>query len=166
MRFLLVAAATVILLCGIAAGLRLYLGRAAENRVEASEDVSIRALRPPLPQNGFLACPPGYCAVAEAAPAPVFDMPETQLRQCWERMIAAEPRLVGVAAAPARDRIVYVQRTPWLRFPDIVTVEFVGIGADRSSVAIYSRARYGRRDFGTNRRRVADWLARLATIRR
>ena len=31
----------------------------------------------------------------------------------------------------------------------------------RSSVAIFSRARYGKADFGTNRKRVLAWLDRL-----
>ena len=50
------------------------------------------------------------------------------------------------------------------RFPDLVTVEFVALAPDRSSLALYSRARYGRSDFGVNRRRVLRWLSRLQQI--
>jgi uncharacterized protein (DUF1499 family) len=38
------------------------------------------------------------------------------------------------------------------------------VAPDRSSLAIYSRSRYGRGDFGTNRRRVERWLSQLAQI--
>ena len=76
-------------------------------------------------------------------------------------MIAAEPRVIEVADDMRRHRSVYVVHTAVLGFPDIVTVEFVALGSDRSSIALYSRSRYGRSDFGKNRRRVARWLSQL-----
>jgi uncharacterized protein (DUF1499 family) len=45
-------------------------------------------------------------------------------------------------------------------------VEFVTLGAGKSSLAIDSRSRYGRGDMGVNRRRVVDWLATLRTLMR
>ena len=61
-----VALAALVALGVIIVGLRLYMGRAAENRLQPGEDVAIAALRGPLAANAFLACPAGYCAVAEA----------------------------------------------------------------------------------------------------
>ena len=61
----------------------------------------------------------------------------------------------------AQHRLVVIQHTPLLRFPDIIAVEFVALAADRSSVAVYSRARYGKGDFGTNRKRVLTWLSEV-----
>ena len=123
-------------------------------------EVAISELRHPIPGNAFLACPPGYCA-ADAAPSPVFGVPAERLVQLWRRVVATEPNTVIVADDPAEHRLVVIQHTPMLRFPDIVTAEFVALGPDRSSVAIYSRARYGRGDFGTNRKRVLAWLGQL-----
>jgi uncharacterized protein (DUF1499 family) len=51
-----------------------------------------------------------------------------------------------------------------LRFPDVITVEFVPLGDDRSSLAVDSRSRYGRGDFGVNRGRVSKWLRLLQQI--
>jgi uncharacterized protein (DUF1499 family) len=76
-------------------------------------------------------------------------------------MIAAEPRVIEVAQNMQHRRSVYVAHTPVLGFPDLVTVEFVALGSDRSSIALYSRSRYGRSDFATNRRRVERWLSQL-----
>ena len=166
MRLLMIAAAAAIAGLAVAVAIRLYMGRAAQDRLGAGEDVAITALRPPLPGNGFLVCPAGYCAVADAAAAPVFNMPLPELEQCWRRMLAAEPRLVEAASDPARHRAVYIQHTPLLRFPDIVTVEFIAVDGERASLAIYSRARYGRLDFGTNRRRVEAWLTQLSAAGR
>jgi hypothetical protein len=154
MRWLATALAAVLLgAAGLGLALRLYMGRAGEDRLAAGERVDILKLRGPLPPNAFLACPPADCTLAGAAATPVFDVPVAQLRAAWQRMIARQKRVVEVAADPAAGRFTYIQHTPLLRFPDI---------ADRSSLAIFSRARYGRYDFGTNRARVERWLAALA----
>jgi len=148
----------------IVVGLRLYMGRVAEDQLRPGEDVAIAALRGPLAANAFLACPPGYCAVAEAAASPVFTVSADRLAEYWAQMIAAEPRLVQIAAEPGQRRAVLIQRSALFRFPDLVTVEFVALAPDRSSLALYSRARYGRSDFGVNRERVLRWLSRLPQI--
>jgi len=142
-------------------GLRLYLDRAAENRLRPGEEVAIGQLRGVLPPNAYLACPPGYCAVAGAVPSPVFARGADELYRDWTLVVAREPRVTVLSAEPSRRRITLIQRSAVLRFPDIVTAEIVALGAERSSLAVYSRARYGRYDFGVNRRRVELWLSRL-----
>ena len=79
-------------------------------------------------------------------------------------MLANEINIVPVAYEAERHRLVVIQHTPLLQFPDIVTIEFIALAADRSTLALYSRARYGRSDFGTNRRRVLRWLNRLKPL--
>lgn len=147
-------------------GVRLYMGRAAEDRLAPPERIAIAALRSPLPKPAFLACPPGYCTAAEAVASPAFAMPWERLRDYWVEMIGAEHGIVQAAADPQARRLVYIQHSPLLRFPDIVTVEFVALGADRCSIAVYSRSRYGRYDFAKNRKRVEHWLFLLQTIAR
>ena len=157
-------AALLLIASALVLGLRVYFGRTAEDRLRLGEDITIAALRGPLAPNAFLACPPGYCVVTEAAPSPVFAFSADRLAAYWAQMIAGEPRLVQIAAEPEQRRSVLIQRSKLLRFPDLVTVEFVALGPDHSSLALYSRARYGRSDFGVNRRRVLRWLSRLQQI--
>jgi hypothetical protein len=159
---------TALLVIGLAIllpvlGLRIYMGSGAEDRLSAQEAVSITELRSPLPRNGFLACPPDYCSVPAAVVSPEFDMPWDRLRDYWVEMISNERRLVRAAEFAPR-RYVYIQHTPVFRFPDIVTVEFVPLGPDRSSIAIYSRSRYGEYDFAKNRKRVERWLLTLRKL--
>jgi uncharacterized protein (DUF1499 family) len=45
-------------------------------------------------------------------------------------------------------------------------VEFVPLGPDRSSLALYSRSRYGEYDFAKNRKRVERWLFLLEKVAR
>jgi hypothetical protein len=155
-----------IVLIAVGAGLlvRIYLGRAAEDRLAPDEAVAIAELRPPLPGNSFLACPPKYCAIPDAMPSPVFDMPWRRLRDYWQEMIAGDRRLTQVAVDIEDRRFVFIRRSPWLRFPDIVTVEFAVVAPGRSSLAIYSRSRYGRYDFNANRKRIEKWIFLLHSI--
>src|SRR4051794_16075367 len=96
---LLIASALVL-------SLRVYFGRAAEDRIQLGEDVAIAALRGPLAPNAFLACPASYCAVAEAASSPIFAVSADRLDEYWAEMIAAEPRVLQIATAPERRRSV------------------------------------------------------------
>lgn len=152
-----------LILAGLGLALRLYMGRAAENVLQPGERVTLAELRDPIPGNAFLACSPGYCA-ATAAPSPVFALSVDRLAKDWAEMIAGENNVIEVEDEPAAHRLVLIQHTPLLRFPDIITVEFIALAPDQSSLAIYSRARYGRSDFGTNRRRVLRWLDRLERV--
>jgi Protein of unknown function (DUF1499) len=162
-RATLLAIGLAILLSGL--GLRIYMGSGAEDRLAAQEAVSVTELRSPLPRNGFLACPPDYCSVPAAVVSPEFAMPWDRLRDYWIEMISNEKRVVRAAEFAPR-RYVYIQHTPVFRFPDIITVEFVPLGPNRSSLAIYSRSRYGQYDFAKNRKRVERWLLTLQRLAR
>jgi uncharacterized protein (DUF1499 family) len=151
--------ALVVMVGAAGFALRLYMSRAVEDRLRPDERVVIANLRDPIPQNAFLACPPDYCAAAAAA-SPIFAVPVDRLMEAWDQMIAADSA-DRVAVEREGRRLVLIEHTPLLRFPDIVTIEFVAVSPDRSSLAIYSRSRYGRGDFGTNRRRVLGWLSAL-----
>ena len=152
----------VVAVIGVSLALRVYLGRPAEDRLRPEEAVdSLARLRSPLPQPSFLACPPGYCAASEARPSPTFAMPWERLRDYWLEMIADDRRLTKVDSDPERRRLVYIRHTPVLRFPDIVTVEFVQLPTGRAGIALYSRSRYGSYDFTKNRKRVERWLLLL-----
>jgi uncharacterized protein (DUF1499 family) len=146
-------------------GLRLYMERPVEDRLLPAEGTPIAALRGKLPANAALTCPPGYCAVAGAMASPVFPVASDRLYRDFARLVAQAPRTVTVLAEEPR-RMVVIQRSAVFGFPDIVTAEFVALGRRRSSLALFSRARYGRWDFAVNRRRVARWLARLAAAAR
>ena len=148
----------------LGAAVRVFMSRPAQDHLAGQERVDIAALRAPLPQPSFLACPPSYCAADPALTTPIFAVSWRQLKDDWTRMIAAEPRVVQVETRSDPRRLVYIQHSAAFRFPDIVTVEFVALGPDRSGIALYSRSRYGRGDFGKNRERVERWLDLLEKI--
>jgi uncharacterized protein (DUF1499 family) len=112
--------------------------------------------------NQFLVLPPGYIAKAKAyAASPVFATTPEQVLDAVKRVALAEPRTELVAEDRAARQLSIVQRSKTFRFPDYVTVEAVPLAAGQTALAIYSRAKYGIRDFGVNRARVERWLAAL-----
>ena len=154
----------LLVVVALGVGLRLYMSRAAEDRLLPGEDVAIADLRGPLPQNGFLACPEGYCAVEPGLVSPVFAMTVERLSALWPKVLQGQRGVVTVLAAPDRRHVALIQHSAMFGFPDVITVEFVAVEPERSSLAIYSRARYGKLDFGVNRRRVESGLARLQQL--
>lgn len=165
-RIVTVVIVTVTALVVLGLALRIYMGREVEDRLSVGEAVSITELRSPLPQPSFLACPPHYCGAVEAVTSPVFDVPWDLLHQYWIEVIFGQQHVIGVVANEDNRRYVYIQHSPVFRFPDIITVEFVPLGPNRSSVAIFSRSRYGEYDFAKNRKRVEKWLVLLQSVAR
>ena len=81
-----------------------------------------------------------------------------------EQVALAEPRTKVIAGDALLGYITLVQRSKWLGFPDAITVMAHDIGPDRATLSIWSRSRYGERDFGVNRARVSRWLADIQPL--
>ena len=153
-----------ILLPGLA--LRIYMGSGAEDRLASAGHREHPRAALAVTETGLSRLPPGYCSAAEAVASPVFDMPWDRLRDYWTELISGETRIVRAVADFGPRRYIYIQHSPVFRFPDIVTAELVPLGANRSSIALYSRSRYGEYDFAKNRKRVERWLFLLQKVAR
>jgi uncharacterized protein (DUF1499 family) len=111
--------------------------------------------------NQFLLLPDGIAArSAPHARSPVFKLAPSELIEAVKRIALAEPRTTLVAEDRAAHQVEFVQRSRIFRFPDRVTVA-AQASEGGSTLAAYSRARYGIRDFGVNRTRIERWLAAL-----
>lgn len=112
--------------------------------------------------NEYLMLPSGFVSIAIVhSRSPVFDIPPPALEDVALRIIRSQPRVREIAADTERRQYAFIQRTAWLRFPDTITVRIVEINGARSSLAIYSRSKFGHSDFGANRRRIEAWLAAI-----
>ncbi|WP_164516308.1 DUF1499 domain-containing protein [Minwuia thermotolerans] len=112
--------------------------------------------------NQFLLAPDGLCQNATPHErAPSFDLPADMLINRFRTVALAEPRVRVLEDERRRGQMVFVQKSKVFRFPDHVDVLAIEMPEGRSTIAVYSRSRLGYRDFGVNRRRVHDWLAKL-----
>jgi uncharacterized protein (DUF1499 family) len=110
--------------------------------------------------NQFLVCPPDLCTEATAHQAsPNFDRTVDDLRSAFEAVILGDEAVTKKAETD--NTLDVVSRTGFFRWPDRVTIRFIALDKNRSTLAIYSRSVYGHSDFGANKRRITTWLARL-----
>jgi len=138
-------------------------GRTA-SRVAKAFPIDFAVLRRRRRPNDSLAAPEG--AAIRAVPdmtAPDFPVDAAALADAVRAVALSEPRTELLREDGEAGQIEFRQRSRVFGFPDLVTVQAVPRGEGRSSLFVWSRARYGIRDFGVNRARVRRWLAALAT---
>ena len=117
-----------------------------------------RTLKRPDSPNTWLVAPADF-AIKPDAVAPVFDVPVNKLRETFKSVVAGAEGAAVVAEAP--DGMHVVVTTSLWKFQDDVRALFIPIGEGKSTIALYSASRVGYWDFGTNRRRVENWLERM-----
>ncbi len=110
--------------------------------------------------NWYLVCPPQFCGNAVVhREAPVFEKPVPELATQLKELIKSEGNLrIRFEDESTFDVEI---RTAIMRWPDLVSIEFIEAENGGATLAIFSRSIYGRKDFGTNRKRVNRWLSVL-----
>lgn len=112
--------------------------------------------------NQFLLAPPGLCQMARPhADSPVFAVSPAELMLRVDALAGAEDRVFIRKKSPDGLCATYIARSRVFRFPDIIDICAQPHGDGGSTLAVFSRARYGFRDFGVNRAWVEAWVDRL-----
>lgn len=106
-------------------------------------------------QNDFIVSPTGE-GVDMASP--VFAMTPDALLAKFETVAMGAPKTVKLSGEG--DFATYVQRTNLMAYPDYISVKAVAVEGG-SALFIYSRSRYGQKDFDVNKKRILAWLDRL-----
>ena len=158
--------AALMVLLALAAALYIYLP-GGKDRLEARfavpplVAVDFATLRKDGKPHSFLVTPQGLGVEKADLAAPVFDMPSSQLAALWRAKVAVGDN-ISERKWDAQTQTTYlVERTPLMRYPDLITAQFIDAGEGRSTLALFSTSVYGIRDQGVNERRVRDWLQRL-----
>ncbi len=107
-------------------------------------------------QNRYILRPDG-----ETYQSPVFQMSVAELALAFDKVAMAAPRVSRLAGRAEDLWVTYVQRTGLMRYPDYISVKFIETPDGAATLAIYSRSRFGRSDFGVNRARVKTWIDAL-----
>lgn len=122
--------------------------------------VEFRQLKRRESPNEYLVCPANYCRNAKPDRiSPEVPISAAKLRSRLDALLSEEPRTrVHVDNGV---HVVVEQRSAIFRFPDIIDVELIDVGTGKSTLAIYSRSKFGYYDFGANKRRIDAWLRKL-----
>jgi hypothetical protein len=144
--------------------IRLYMGRAAEDRLDEIDVVDFAQLAPAPETDRFLMCPDAVCNLPANAQSPIFDLGWERLRERWTEIVSRQSHVKLLSGDGLLEKITYIQHTPLLRMPEIVTIQFIPLGEHRSSFAIESHSRYGLSGWGDNKVRVLAWVALLKRV--
>lgn len=110
-------------------------------------------------RNQYLVAPRGHTADAPHRVAPVFDRPVHQLAGDFRRHALTQPGVTMEDVSIDGRMLELIHRSSLFKFSSRISVMFMPLGEDRSTLAIYSRSQYGRRS--TSRKRIDDWLAAI-----
>ena len=133
--------------------------------------VDFDVLEPRSSPNEFLAAPSGRCESFgddKRIEAPVYPLPVDDLQKAFQSMLRkrytierfADPTLVdGI-----KKQYVFVERTPLLRFPDIINVQFLPVDDQTSTLLLHSASVFGYSDLGKNKARVSEMLTDLQNL--
>jgi Protein of unknown function (DUF1499) len=126
-------------------------------------DIDFANLKKPRKPNSYLMSPEGYCLYPPKDVSPVFDIPAKELAAAFEILAFGEERTEKVSEREIDGEIQmdFVQFSALIGYPDTITVRFIGLPEGQSTMAIFSRAHYGYRDFGVNENRVKNWVQKL-----
>ena len=89
----------------------------------------------------------------------IYATPVQKLHDAFLAVARRQPRTTIVAQRA--DGVQLIQKSRFFRFPDLIDVAFFHIDDGHSTLAIYSRAKLGYRDFGVNQLRVRTWIDQL-----
>lgn len=113
--------------------------------------------------NDFLVCPRDYCrAAVPDMVAGSYPLPASAAYKQIMKVLEAVPR-TRIVAETSR-RIQVEQRSLVFGFPDDIDIELIEVSENASTIAIYSRSKYGYFDFGANEQRARKWLDAFAPL--
>jgi uncharacterized protein (DUF1499 family) len=105
---------------------------------------------------------PAESAVDADGVAPVFDKSAQDLAAAFDRVTREGGRVDVVSGSPEDGLVTYVQSSALFAFPDYISVKFIEINSDTSTLAVFSRSRLGKNDLGVNKKRITALLNQLS----
>lgn len=111
--------------------------------------------------NSFRVAPEGTPVERVDVASHIYAEDAAVLAEALDTYILRQPRTVRVAGYPSELFLTYAQRSETLKFPDYISIRLIPLGERRSTIAVYSRSRYGYGDMGVNEARVTSWLQTL-----
>lgn len=114
--------------------------------------------------HSFRLAPPGLTTEVVDMPAPVYTANPTLMAKAFDDFVRSQNKVDRIAGSPEEGWMTYVQRSARWNFPDYISVKFIDLNGGKSTIAIYSRSRFGHSDMGVNEARVKTWVGSLRSF--
>ncbi|KAJ8903662.1 hypothetical protein NDN08_004764 [Rhodosorus marinus] len=131
--------------------------------VNKDRRVDISAMETRKDKNTDLVAPEGFtnCSPPPRMAAKVFDCSPVDLRNKFFTMVKSQPSTGFLSGDDDNLTYAFVQTTPLMKYPDVISVQFLPSGQGKSTLAIFSTSIFGQSDVGKNKARVDEWLSKL-----
>ncbi|MCB1394668.1 MAG: DUF1499 domain-containing protein [Rhodobacteraceae bacterium] len=90
--------------------------------------------------------------------APNYALTAADLAARFDSFALQQPRTRRIGGSPAEGQMTYEVRSKLVGYPDFVSVKAIDLGNGTSTLALFSRSRFGYGDQGVNAKRLRDWL--------
>ena len=110
--------------------------------------------------NDFFMAPSGFGVAIPDEESPLLPIKAEKLKQLWFSLMEGQPR-TQLVPGKIPDQFLFVQRSWFFHFPDIIAVRFDPQPGERSTLVIYSKSLYGYSDLGVNEARIRTWTGEL-----
>ncbi|ADM10127.1 hypothetical protein PB2503_10379 [Parvularcula bermudensis HTCC2503] len=112
--------------------------------------------------NSYLIAPEDMpLGATKDAVAPKFRGTAEALFHNLVALLNSDDQFVEVKEDPVHSRVYAVAQTKLLKFKDDIDIQIIPTEAGGSTLAIYSRSRLGKSDFGVNKKRIEALLSKL-----
>ena len=159
-RWMLFVLIPLLLIGVLAVGASLVIRRASDDPAQWHLD-PLTAPTPSTP-NSYRVAPAGE-SIDRDADAPTFSVSVADLATAFDTVARGDDRVEVLAGSASDGFVTYVQRSAFFAFPDYVSVRFIEVEGGGSTLAVFSRSRYGKSDLGVNEKRVVRWLDDVGT---
>jgi uncharacterized protein (DUF1499 family) len=95
---------------------------------------------------------------SEKHAAPTYALAPADLAAQFDAFARQQPRTHRIGGSPAEGMMTYEVRSKLVGYPDFVSVKVIDLGDGTSTLALFSRSRFGYGDQGVNAKRLRDWL--------
>ena len=117
-----------------------------------------------LKPHSYRVAPLGLSSEHVDATSPVYSANPTLMAKAFDDFVLSQSKTIRIAGSPEEGWMTYVQRSPSLNIPDYISVKFFDLNGGKSTIAVYSRSRYGYSDQGVNEARVNLWVGTLQSL--
>jgi len=152
----------IILTIGAAGGLFYYVSTVEHDA--AVWHVDPLTVEQSVKPNSFRMAPPLLTEEEVDAESPVYTVNPTLMAKAFDDYVVNQPKTGRIAGSPEEGWMTYVQLSPSLNLPDYVSVKFIDLNGGNSTIAVYSRSRFGYDDRGVNEKRVLNWVSTLQSF--